>query len=184
MTPTARKIGCFELTSHTVAICDPGYREDALDIGGGLGCYVRRCKIGEWQVWLTEDKTPNHSWEMPRTLLAAIAGFSTSRDSDAWHPTGKEIGGDYGMIGVFDQSHFHDDKLVPIGQRWTFDGAPADPSDLWYSFVCESVRNQVAAAIPHGFVVNWDGGMDVETLSSDGEIVAIRLSISGWPDRV
>ena len=88
------------------------------------------------------------------------------------------------MIGLYDLAHFHDTKVVPVGQRWTFEGCPADPADLWYSFVCEVMVRQDAVVIPHGFVVNWDGGMDVDTILSNGKVIAVRLSISGWPDRV
>jgi len=41
------------------------------------------------------------------------------------------------------------------------------------------LQSREAAVIPHGAVVHWDGGMDVDTLARNGRVIAIRLSISG-----
>jgi hypothetical protein len=180
--PTVLQLGKFKLTSPKVVVCDPGYDEQTAGMGG-LGCLVSPCAIGDWGVELTLDTAPSYGWEMPRTVIAARADFSVLPDSPDWQRV-DEVGGDCGMLGAYDLAHFHDVGVIPPGQRWTFDGGPADPDDLWYSFICEAIAQRDATVIPNGFVVHWDGGMDVDTFSSGSRVVAIRLSISGWPDRV
>jgi hypothetical protein len=51
----------------------------------------------------------------------------------------------------------------------------------WYNFVCEILGKSDAAIVPHGVMIHWDGGMDVDSLTVQGEVVAIRVSISDWP---
>jgi hypothetical protein len=178
-----RQLGSFSLRSNKMVITDPGYDEGvAKDVG--FGCFVASCTMGDWRVELTEDMSPYRQYPVPRTLLAGLDGFPLSQDLEGWKRVGNEIGGDTGMIGVFDSSHFHDVSVVPGGRQWTYEGGPSDPSDLWYSFVCETIRDKVATLIPYGFVVSWDGGMDVDVFYSETRVVAIRLSISGWPDRI
>ncbi len=181
--PTTQLLGGFKLTSQKVVVCDPGYDEETAGIGS-LGCFISACHVGEWRVELTSDTTASRPWEMPRTLIAVRQGFLPSLDSKDWQRVGEEVGGDSGLVGVYDLAHFHDVAVIPLGQHWSFDGGPADPGDLWYSFVCEAIGRQVAAVIPYGFVVHWDGGMDVDTISMGNRVGAIRLSISGWPDRI
>ncbi len=79
---------------------------------------------------MTLDTPPPQGWEMPRIVLAVRDGFSVSLDSPEWRREGDEICGDSGLIGVHDLAHFHDAAVIPSDQHWTFDGGPADPSDL------------------------------------------------------
>jgi hypothetical protein len=179
----AQQLGRFILTSPQVVVTDPGYDTATAGIEG-LGCFVSPCDIGEWNMDFVPETAPKWKVQVPRTLLAVRDGFLVAPDPAEWQRVGEGIGGDSGLIGVFDLARFHDAALVPGGQQWTFDGGPADPTDLWFSFVCEAIGKQKAAVVPHGFVVYWDGGMDVDTLLYGGKVCAIRLSISGWPDAI
>jgi hypothetical protein len=180
---TLQPIGGFRLTHSTVVITDPLYDEESARISG-LGCLISNCRTGDWRVELLTDRTTEPWGEMPRIVTAIYAGFPTPPDQSDWLRVGDEIGGDTAQLGIYDLAHFHDDSLVPDNQQWTFDGGPAIPDDLWYSMNCEAVQKQLAATIPHGVVVSWDGGMDVDIFVSDHEVVAIRLSISGWPNNI
>ena len=91
-----------------------------------------------------EDMTPQRPWKMPQTLLAVSEGYSLKSASSEWQRVAEGIGGDSGLLGLFDLAHFHDVGVIPSGQQWTYDGRPADPSDLWYSFVCEAIRERAA----------------------------------------
>jgi hypothetical protein len=80
------------------------------------------------------------------------------------------------MIGVFDAAHFHDASLVPGDTQWTFDGGPADPNDLWYSWVCEHAKATHYAAFAHGVVVNWDLGTSLDAaFDVSGVVTGLRL---------
>lgn len=180
---TLQQIGNFKLTSQTIVITDPGYDEETARIDG-LGCFLSDCRIGDWRVELTPDSTPQRPWQMPRIVTAICEGFSTPVDDTSWRRVGKPVGGDGGVLGIYDFAHFHDDSLVPEDQPWTFDGEPAIPDDLWYSLNCEAIQGRLASVVPHGVAVHWDGGMDVDTFIADRKVIAVRLSISGWPDNV
>ena len=181
--PTIQQLGRFELTSPKLVITDPGYEEETAR-SVGLGCFVAPCAMGEWLVDLTLDTTPQRPWDMPRTVIAVHTDYPALLKSSDWQRVGDGVGGDSGLIGVHDLAHFHDVSVIPPEQQWTFNDGPADPNDFWYSFLCEAIRNRDAAVIPYGFVISWDGGMDVDTISSDGRVAALRLSISGWPNRI
>lgn len=182
--PPFRALGKFSLTSPSVVVTDPGYDEDTARIEG-LGCFVKPCTVGRWRVAIAKDSTLARPWKMPRALLLAHEAFRPSpASSDQWQRLGKPVGGDGGLLVACDFAYFHDDSLVPSDQEWTFDGGPADPNDLWASFVCERIEGKMAATIPHGAVVHWDGGMDVDVFRVQSQVVAIRLSISGWPNEI
>jgi hypothetical protein len=174
--PTLQQIGSFKLTSPTLVVTDPGYDEGTL--------HICDCQIGDWCVELTLDSTPEWRGEVPRLVIAVCEGFSRPIEPTDWQRTGETVGGDGGILGIYDLAHFHDHGLVPSHQSWTFDGGPAAPDDLWYSLNCEAIRGRLAALIPHGVVVRWDGGMNVDSLASDNRIIGVRMSISGWPDRI
>jgi hypothetical protein len=181
--PTLKHIGSFKLTSPMVVITDPGYDEETARMSG-LGCFVSDCRIGKWRVEITLDTTPQRRWEMPRIVMAICDEFPTPLDRSGWERVGKPVGGDGGVLGIYDFAHFHDHSLVPQEQRWSFDGGPAIPDDLWYSLNCEAIQGHLAAVIPHGVVVHWDGGMHVDILGANRKVFAVRLSISGWPDNI
>jgi hypothetical protein len=181
--PSLQQLGSFKLTSTSLVVTDPGNNEEAARMAG-LGCFVSPCLIGDWRVELQVDTTPRRPWGAPRRLVAIHSDCSSLPKSSNWQRTGSEIGSDGGLICAVDLAHFHDVTLVPHSQQWTFDRGPANPDDLWYSFLCEAVGKQDATVVPHGFVVSWDGGMDVDVILREGKIMAIRLSISGWPERI
>src|ERR1043166_6640126 len=180
--PTLQQLGGLKLTSPTVVVTDPGYDEDTATMCG-LGCFITPCKVGQWYVELTMDMTPQRRREMPRTVTAVCDGFAATPDSPDWQRKG-HVGGDGGVLGIYDSAHFHDASIVPEEQEWTFNGEPAISDDLWYSFICELLRDRAAVVVPYGITVHWDGGMDVDAFSVGNKVVAIRMSISGWPDGV
>jgi hypothetical protein len=173
--PTLQQIGSFKVTSPTVVVTDPGYDEATL--------HISDCQIGDWVVELILDSTPRWRGELPRTVTAVWEGYSTPIDHTDWERAAK-VGGDGGILGIYDLAHFHDQGLVPSNQQWTFDGGPAAPDDLWYSLNCEAILGRRATVIPHGVVVHWDGGMNVDTFAAGRRIVAVRMTISGWPDKI
>ena len=173
---TRKRLGSFSLSSSTVAITDPGYFEK--DVRKyGLGDFVERCAIGEWRVELTEGFMPDRKFAVPGTVQASLDGVTLDSSDRDWKRIGS-VGGDSGIVGVFDLSRVHDASIVPSGQKWTYNAAPADPNDLWYSFICEAIRDKSVALIPFGFAVSWDSTMDIDVLVSESQIVAIRLLIS------
>jgi hypothetical protein len=182
--PAFGKLGAFRLRSPKVVVTDPGYDEHTASIAG-LGCFIAPCAVGAWRVGMAKDSTLEKPRKMPRALRLIHESYqSPPAGSEGWQRVGTGVGGDSGLIVACDFAHFHDASLVPAGQNWTFDDAPADPNDLWYSFVCERIQRKMAVIIPHGVVVHWDGGMDLDVSQSGGHVCAIRLSISGWPNDI
>ena len=79
------------------------------------------------------------------------------------------------MFGVYDAAHFQDNALVPEDWEWSFGGQPADPEHLWYSWVCELVRDADCSVFPYGVVLRWDGGILVSLSEQQGAVVALRF---------
>jgi len=159
--PPYQRLGNFTVSSPNMVVTDPGYEEDTAHIGS-LGCFVKPCALGVWTASIAKDSTLEKRWEMPRSLLLYHTSVSlASIRSDQWQRLAG-AGGDSGLIVACDLAHFHDERVIPPAQIWTFNGEPADPEDLWYSFVCETIESKMAVTIPYGVVVSWDGGMDVD----------------------
>jgi len=182
--PPFRPLGRFRLTSPTVVVTDPGYDEETARIET-LGCFVEPCAVGMWRAAIAKDSTLARAWKMPRALLLVHERFKQlPPTSDQWQRLGKPVGGDGGVLVACDFAHFHDAGLVPGDQKWILQDKPADPQHLWSCFVCEILKRKIAAVIPHGAVVHWDGGMHVDVFRAKDQVVAIRLSISGWPNDI
>lgn len=165
----------FRVTSDRLIVTDPGYDFETAAIDG-LGAIVSPCRLGVWSLSLTMHRSPHRDWDLPHVLVAAHKDAGTPADRE-WHPRAKELGGDNGMIGIYDAAHFHDASLVPSDTPWTFDGGPADPDDLWYSWVCEQANDTDWATFPHGVVVNWDLGTSLDlALDASGVVTALRLT--------
>ena len=165
-------------------VMDPGYSEDTAEIPG-LGHIIPSCATGEWRVEVFQQTPPSWLKPAPRFVLAFRSNFSRpSPEASDWQNIAAEIGGDSPLIGIYDLAHFDDASVVPKNQKWTFDGKPAIEEKLWYSLNCEAIQNRLASTIPFGVVVHWGGGMDVSVCSARNEVAAIRLSITGWPDKI
>jgi hypothetical protein len=177
--PKTYRIGAFTVTSAKAIVTDPSYNEETASIGN-LGCLLHPCATGTWTVEVVEDFSPEYEWEMVRSVTATLAEFSPS-PADNWVRVEDSVGGDTGLLGLFDLAHFHDLSVIPANQEWTFKGGPAIPDELWFSYVCELVKGHEVAIVPFGFVVHWDGSMDVDRITRGNRIVAARLSVSGWP---
>jgi len=165
----------FHLTSDRLIVTDPGYD---LDTAGmvGLGAIVSSCLPGIWSISFATHRPAHRGWDLPQSLVAVHTDTGSPAES-SWRPKAKELGGDGAMIGVFDAAHFHDASLVPVEIQWTFDGGPADPNDLWYSWVCELAKDSHYATFAHGVVVSWDLGASLDVaLDSSGVVTAIRLT--------
>lgn len=163
------------LTSDTLIVTDPGYYLDTAAMDG-LGAIVAPCRPGAWSVTFATERPPHRHRDIPHVLIAAHVN-AEALSTDQWLPRATELGGDFGMIGIFDRAHFHDSSLVPANQQWTFDGEPADASDLWYSWVCEHARTADCALFPHGVVVNWDLGTSLDVaFDASGLVTALRLT--------
>lgn len=89
-----------------------------------------------------------------------------------------------GVIGIYDLEHFQDGSVVPSGQKPLVESWSDDPRMLWYSMNCDAVSKKLASVVPYGAVVHWDGGFDLFVRAKAKEIVGIKLSISGWPNRI
>jgi hypothetical protein len=175
-TSAPKRLGNFSLSSSTVVITDPGYYEkDVREYG--MGELIDTCAVGEWRVELIESVVPGRKFLVPSTILVSLDSVTLDLRERDWKRI-DSVGGDTGILGIFDLSRFHDASIVPSGQKWTYDGAPADPNDLWYSLVCEAIRDKSVALIPFGFDVSWDSSMDIDVFVAESHIVAIRLSIS------
>lgn len=180
--PTVRKIGTFELTSPTVLVSDPVYSKVDI-VGGSCGCTIKNCSTGTWHLELTEEIPPSRKWPVPKITTAYRQGHKPSK-STKWRCVKRRVGQDTAQIGIFDGAHYEDEGVIPPNQKWTFDDKPAVEELMWYSFICEMARSGLAVVVPYGAVACWDGVMRVEAYKSDGEVVAVRLSITGWPDEI
>ncbi len=173
-TSITKRLGNFTLSSSTVVVTDPGYYEkDVREYG--MGEIIDKCAVGEWQVEVTELHVPGGKFAVPSVLVASFEGISFDSICQDWKRM-DDVGGDSGLIVVSDLAHFHDDRLVPNGQKWTYNGGPSDPKDLWYSLVCETVRDVSTSVIPFGFVIIGDGAMDIDIVVLENKVVAIRLT--------
>jgi hypothetical protein len=156
-------------------VTDPGYDLETAGMDG-LGAIVSPCRSGVWAASLAMHRPPHRGWDLPCVLLAVHTDAGTPVNSE-WRPRAKEIGGDSGMIGIYDAAHFHDASLVPSDTDRTFDDGPADPDDLWCSWVCEHAKDTAWAAFPHGVVVNWDLGTSPDlAFDTSGIVTALRLT--------
>jgi hypothetical protein len=162
---------------------DPGYSIDTAK--GRSGRIIRKCRPGTWKVELLPEPEPKQQrWLVPRTLIAAEESAVLSNGRGRWRTLAKDIGSDGGVIGVYDLAHFQDGTVVAAGQKPLVESWSDDPAMLWYSMNCDAVQGKLASVVVHGAVVHWDGGLDVAVRESRHEIVGVRLSISGWPDRI
>src|SRR5262245_39325579 len=100
----------FCLTSNQLIVTDPGYDFETAEMDG-LGAIVSLCRSGVWSVSLTMHRPPHRDWDLPHVLLAVHTDAVTAANNE-WHPRAKELGGDHGMIGIYDAAHFHDASLV------------------------------------------------------------------------
>lgn len=165
----------FYLTSDRLIVTDPGYDFETAEMDG-LGAIMSPCRSGVWSLRLAMHRPPHRGWDLPHVLVAVHTDAGTPANSE-WHPRAKELGGDHGMIGIYDAAHFHDASLVPSDTPWTFDGGPADPDDLWYSWVCEHAKDTDWATFPHGIVANWDLGASLDfAFDASGIVIALRLT--------
>ena len=182
--PTVQQLGSFRLTSPKVVVIDPGYSIDTAETRHG-GCFVARCRLGEWRVDVAMDRPSANWWPDWRSLPCSLTAIHSQvapefMQSAKWLRVADEVGQDGGLIGIFDAAQYDEMRSIPDGHG---SAAPdGDTRKLWYEFVSEVIGDSAAAVLPHGAVVSWDGGMDVDSVSTTGEVVGIRLSISGWPN--
>lgn len=178
-----QRLGTFDLTTPNLVVMDPGYSIDTAK--GRSGRILRKCRPGRWKVeFVPEPEPKQQKWLVPRTLIAAEESAMVSEGSGHWRTVAKDIGSDGGVIGVYDLAHFQDGTVVPVGQKPLVESWSDDSAMLWYSMNCDAVRGRLASVVVHGAVVHWDGGLDVAVRQIGGETVGIKLSISGWPDRI
>ena len=162
----------FKLTSDRLIVGDPSYDFDTVSIPG-LGAIIPGCLPGIWSVEFTMHRPVQGRGEGPERFVAAHSSVAAIPGL-GWQPCGdKRVGGDRGMLGVYDAAHFQDDALVPADWDWSYHGKPADPEHLWYSWVCEFVQDADCSVFPYGAVVRWDGGMRVSTSEQQGAVVAL-----------
>jgi hypothetical protein len=180
--PNTLNLGAFELTSRTIVVTGPDYD---LDFARFAGCFIKNCALGSWHVEAIEDIPPELGWTLPWRLHAAHDGTKLPSDPGTWRTLAKRISGGRALTGIYDLAHFQDHSVVPPDQKWTFWGEAPDPDDLWYPLNCEAASaDSGVGVIPYGVVVHWDGGWDVDIIAVEKEVVAVRLTISGWPDKV
>ena len=132
------------------------------------------------------DTPPSYpQWRtVPRTVVATHAVCKQVPVESDWRRVADEIGQDGGVIGLYDVAHFQDVSVIPADHKVRGQESPDDSRWLWYRFVCDILGKQDATVVPCGLTIHWDGGMDVDAFTAVGEIVGIRLSISGWPDSI
>ncbi len=183
---TTGPLGTFDLTSPAIVVMDPGYNIEDVEMPYG-GCLVRKCRPGSWSVSVLWDKPVTGDWwpaghVLPRSIIAVEESNEQAiLAAPEWLGVCTDIGQDGGVFALVDLAHFGDRGVIP----------PAHPSlrphpefgvkYSWYNYLCDILGNSQAVMVPHGAMVSWDGGMDVETLSIQDEVVGVRVSISGWP---
>src|SRR5436190_14608793 len=158
---------------------DPGYSIDMAKSRSGR--IIRSCRPGKWKVEFAPERVPKQQhWLVPRIVIATEQSATLKDARGHWRTVAKGIGGDGGVIGVYDLAHFQDGTVVPAGQKPLVDSWADDPAKLWYSMNCHAVRGKLASVVVHGAVVHWDGGLDVAVREIRREIVGVKLSVSGW----
>jgi hypothetical protein len=181
---TVQQLGAFKVTSPKLVVIDPGYTLDTAELRHG-GCFVAPCRLGSWKVEVTMDAPPSEQWRIvPRTLVALHAACERIPVDSDWERVAEEIGQDGGVIGLYDVAHFQDMSVIPSDHKVREEENTDDSRWLWYRFVCDVLGKHDAAVVPYGATVHWDGGMDVDCFTMDAEIIGIRPSISGWPDKI
>ncbi|MEC5125153.1 hypothetical protein VSU19_00200 [Verrucomicrobiales bacterium BCK34] len=173
-------VGQFEITGKDIVITDPGY-DLATASRPGLGVTYNDWTPGTWNLEVAFTKHADPALSEPKEMVAYLDTISAADFSSlTWTVHPDDIGGDYAMIGIYDLAHFGDNSVIPKDITWTFDGAPADPSSLWYSMNCELVGRKGFGAyvVPFGGVLSWDGGVVVSIgRDSSGSIVAVRFRV-------
>jgi hypothetical protein len=183
---TTSRLGTFVLNSSAIVVMDPGYDIQAAEMPLG-GCLVRSCRAGSWSLSVTWDKPLAGDWWPPSRLLprSIIAVEDCSKQvvlgTPEWRRVCGDIGQDGGVFGIVDVAHFGDASVIPPGHPSLHPHPEFGMKYAWYDFVCEILGKSDVAIIPHGVMVHWDGGMDVDSLTVQNEVVAIRVSISEWP---
>ena len=93
----------------------------------------------------------------------------------------ENIGQDGGVFALVDSAHFGDVTVIPPAHPALRPHPEFGTKHAWYDFLCDSLKGAEAVIIPYGAMVHWDGGMDVDSLTWQEEVVGIRVSISDWP---
>lgn len=182
---TLQQLGTFDVTSPKLVVIDPGYTLETAELQYG-GCFVTTCRLGNWKAEVTLDTPPQWpQWRtVPRTVLATHAACKQVPVESDWGRVADKIGQDGGVIGLYDVAHFQDVSVIPIDHPIRREETTDESRWLWYRFVCDLLGKRDAAIVPYGLTIHWDGGVDVDSFTANGEIVGIRLSISGWPDSI
>lgn len=144
-------LGTFELTGTQLVVSDPGY-ELAWVRNDPLGIILTDCLSGTWRAETVIKRFEGAKFPI---ILELRVFHSSIQDVQllSWERQDDGISVDSGQAGVYDLNHFRDDSLVPKDIKWSYEGGPASPEELWYSYCCELLLSKKEGSVlPFGVV--------------------------------
>ena len=172
-------IGSFESLSNSIVVSDPGYPLDSV-INENLGVLLENCVAGTWYIY-AEKAFRWHDEDVYSLVVSTNSEDSDDISKQKWENTRSKLAGDYGMSGVFDVTNYRNESLVPADYKWSWQGTPVDPSDLWFSLVADTItsvssKNYGIDELPYGAILHWDGKIKLLLAADDNnEIAGIKL---------
>ncbi len=172
-------LGEFEVTSGRLIVSDPSYDLHTVQRQSGID---DRALSRRWKATIIVREFTGPTDRRVGVLVARHESVH-SLDELEWKEVPGSIGVDTGMVVVCDKSRFHDQSIVPQGQKFSFGESRNEPAladDLWYSYCCELTRPpKVGAAFAGGVVSNagWGDGAYAGFVARDkeGVLVAVRV---------
>jgi hypothetical protein len=170
-------LGTFDVVSGEVAICDPMYRRDEVEMGE-VALKVGNVAKGRWQARVVRHTLDTYD----KVLCAELVAFPAEVPlpaAPAWQEVHADVAADSGLAGFFDWRHFHSQAVVPPAHPWK--GRLSNPNDPWYSLCCDVTAHSPDAAgvVPHGVVAHapWGDGASTAYVLRDsaGIVVGLRL---------
>ena len=163
------KLGDFQIISGKAVVSDPCYTRGTWCAG-----VIKNVKNGTWVGIIR--KSDEGKWG---TRVAELLAFHEDylglieRKTWDWQPI--DVGVDSGQCGIFDETHYKDNKVVP--RPWN---THLIPDDDWYDMCCKATQGDVkGGTIPYGVVSSsgyGDGSYRCYTVTKDGKIVAIKIT--------
>jgi hypothetical protein len=167
-------LGSFELKGNQLIVSDPCYPvEDAFDESDILSWVLEPAKSGEWEstVFFTEDFT----------ITKLMVCHRDVELGSEWIETGKNIGVDSAMAGIFDASVFGRDEAISYEVKNIYE-IDMDEEGMKYYVACSDIiaTSDDEAGIVAGGTVSMSGIGDgyypvFVQYNDQNEIVAVLL---------
>lgn len=163
------ELGEFKIVSGKMAVSDPCYKPDVWCRGE-----LENVMNGTWYASAVEVYTGSWGRRIAR-LIAVHENYIGERMSKG-QCAGFEVGVDSGQAGLFDDSHYQDDSIIPNPKPRFF----GEPSDIWYSHCCDITLSPLSAGVlPYGVVSSsgfGDGGYDCFICRNEyGQIIRAEI---------